>query len=96
MVHAYPPSRRRLARGGAPHRSPVLPLTVIGPNKTGQSGLYSFGQGLTVPIHFVWQHILVTPLGNILKSTFDTLTEEGRKAFEAYHSNLEELFLFAL
>jgi hypothetical protein len=30
---------------------------------------------------------------NILKSTFDTLTEEGRKAFKAYHANLEELFL---
>jgi hypothetical protein len=31
--------------------------------------------------------------GNILKPTFDTLTEEGCKAFKAYHSNLEELFL---
>jgi hypothetical protein len=31
--------------------------------------------------------------GNILKLTFDTLTEEGRKAFEAYCANLEELFL---
>jgi hypothetical protein len=31
--------------------------------------------------------------GNILKSTFDTLTEEGRKTFEAYCANLEELFL---
>jgi hypothetical protein len=31
--------------------------------------------------------------GNILKPTFDTLTEEGRKTFEAYHVNLEELFL---
>jgi hypothetical protein len=31
--------------------------------------------------------------GNILKPTFDTLTEEGHKAFEAYHSNLEEPFL---
>jgi hypothetical protein len=30
---------------------------------------------------------------NILKSTFDTLTEEGRKAFKAYCTNLEELFL---
>jgi hypothetical protein len=30
---------------------------------------------------------------NILKPTFDTLTEEGRKAFEAYHTNLQELFL---
>jgi hypothetical protein len=31
--------------------------------------------------------------GNILKPTFDTLTEEGRKMFEAYRVNLEELFL---
>jgi hypothetical protein len=31
--------------------------------------------------------------GNIFKPTFDTLTEEGRKAFKAYHNNLEELFL---
>jgi hypothetical protein len=31
--------------------------------------------------------------GNILKSTFDILTEVGCKAFEAYRANLEELFL---
>jgi hypothetical protein len=31
--------------------------------------------------------------GNILKPSFDTLTEEGHKAFEAYRANLEELFL---
>jgi hypothetical protein len=30
---------------------------------------------------------------NILEATFNTLTEEGRKAFEAYHTNLEELIL---
>jgi hypothetical protein len=30
---------------------------------------------------------------NILKPTFDTLTEEGRKAFKAYSDNFEELFL---
>jgi hypothetical protein len=30
---------------------------------------------------------------NILKPTFDTLTEEGRKAFKAYRTNFEELFL---
>jgi hypothetical protein len=30
--------------------------------------------------------------GNILMPTFDTLTEEGHKAFEAYRANLEELF----
>jgi hypothetical protein len=34
--------------------------------------------------------------GNILKPTFDTLMEEGRKAFEAYRANLEELFLSRL
>jgi hypothetical protein len=31
--------------------------------------------------------------GNILKATFDTLMEEGRKAFKAYRVNLEELYL---
>jgi hypothetical protein len=31
--------------------------------------------------------------GNILKPTFDILMEKGRKAFEAYHTNIEELFL---
>jgi hypothetical protein len=31
--------------------------------------------------------------GNILKPTFDTLTEEDRKTFEAYRTNLKELFL---
>jgi hypothetical protein len=31
--------------------------------------------------------------GNILMPTFDTLTEEGRQAFEAYIINLKELFL---
>jgi hypothetical protein len=30
---------------------------------------------------------------NIMKPTFDTLMEEGRKAFKAYHANLEDLFL---
>jgi hypothetical protein len=30
---------------------------------------------------------------NILKPTFNTLTEEGHKTFEAYRANLEELFL---
>jgi hypothetical protein len=30
---------------------------------------------------------------NILKPTFDTLTEEGRQAFEAYIADLRELFL---
>jgi hypothetical protein len=31
--------------------------------------------------------------GNIIKSTFDTLMAEDRKAFEAYYANLKELFL---
>jgi hypothetical protein len=39
MVHASPPSRCRLARGGAPCQSPTTPLTALGPDKTGQSGL---------------------------------------------------------
>jgi hypothetical protein len=30
---------------------------------------------------------------NIIKLTFDSFTEEGRKTFEAYCPNLEELFL---
>jgi hypothetical protein len=29
---------------------------------------------------------------NIIKPTFDTLMEEGRKALESYHANLDELF----
>jgi hypothetical protein len=31
--------------------------------------------------------------GNIIKPTFDTLTEEGRQAFKAYIIDLRELFL---
>jgi hypothetical protein len=31
--------------------------------------------------------------GNILKPSFDTLMEEGRKAFKAYLTDIEELFL---
>jgi Holliday junction resolvase RusA-like endonuclease len=30
---------------------------------------------------------------NILKSTFDTLTEEGLKALEDYYANFKEIFL---
>jgi hypothetical protein len=30
---------------------------------------------------------------NIIKPTFNTLMEEGHKAFKAYCANLEELFL---
>jgi hypothetical protein len=29
--------------------------------------------------------------GNILKPTFDTLTEEGHKTFDVYHANPEEI-----
>jgi hypothetical protein len=32
---------------------------------------------------------------NMLKPTFYTLMEEGHKAFEAYHANLEELINFS-
>jgi hypothetical protein len=39
VVHTSPSSRRRLARGGAPHQSLVAPLTAIGPDKTEQSDL---------------------------------------------------------
>jgi hypothetical protein len=31
--------------------------------------------------------------GNIIKPSFDTLMEEGRKAFKAYLADIEELFL---
>jgi hypothetical protein len=31
--------------------------------------------------------------GNILKPTFDTLTDEGHKSFEGYRANLEVHFL---
>jgi hypothetical protein len=31
--------------------------------------------------------------GNILKPTFDTLMEEGHKAFKAYRTNLKELIM---
>jgi hypothetical protein len=64
MVHASPPYGRHLVRRGAPHRSPAAPLTVVDPDKTGQSNFYSFEQGLPVPVRFVCQHILATPLGN--------------------------------
>jgi hypothetical protein len=30
---------------------------------------------------------------NIVKPTFDTLMKEGRKAFDAYRADFEELFL---
>jgi hypothetical protein len=29
---------------------------------------------------------------NIIKSTFDTMTEEGHKALKSYHANLDEFF----
>jgi hypothetical protein len=31
--------------------------------------------------------------GNILKPTFDTLTEEGRQVFKTYIAELRELFI---
>jgi hypothetical protein len=66
VVHASSPSRHHLVGGGAPHRSPTSLLTAIGPEKTGLLDFYSFKQGLSVPVHFMWQHILMTPLGNRL------------------------------
>jgi hypothetical protein len=96
----------------------VVPLTAVGPNKTGLSNFYYFEQGLPISVRFMLQHIFGDSVGesttsstssmkggnsghngsdlnkgNILKPTFDTLTEEGRKAFEADCANLEELFL---
>jgi hypothetical protein len=38
MVQASPLSRRHLAEGRAPHRSPMAPLTAAGLNKTRLSG----------------------------------------------------------
>jgi hypothetical protein len=74
-----------------------------------------FEQELPALVHFVCEHILVTPLGiNHFKHEGwklqqqriqprqgqhpqahfrDTLAEEGRKVFEMYRNNLEELFL---
>jgi hypothetical protein len=47
-----------------PRRSSMAPLTVVCPDKTRLSGLPCFEQELLAPIHFVYEHILVTPLGN--------------------------------
>jgi hypothetical protein len=33
----------------------MVPLTVVGSDKTGQSDFRSFEQELPVPIHFMWQ-----------------------------------------
>jgi hypothetical protein len=102
-----------------------MPLTAIGIDKTGPSGLpnqtvwflqFWLGAFGSYPIH-VATHFgdsaresttsstssmkggnssnngFDLDKGNILKPTFDTLMEEGRKAFKAYHANLKELFL---
>jgi hypothetical protein len=76
MVYASPPFRHRLPEEKAPHHSPMTPLTVTGLDKLecpifeiGWFGFYSFEQRLSVPIHFMWQHILTTPLGNRLLQT---------------------------
>jgi hypothetical protein len=42
IVHASTSSRCHLVRGEAPHRSSVVPLTVVGPNKTRVFGFCSF------------------------------------------------------
>jgi hypothetical protein len=39
VVYASPPSRCRMAEGRAPHQSPVVPLTIVSPNKTEQFSL---------------------------------------------------------
>jgi hypothetical protein len=64
MVLASPPSRRLLAGEDTPCQSPAVPLTAIGPDKIEQSGFRNFEQELLVPVHLMWQHILVTPLEN--------------------------------
>jgi hypothetical protein len=43
-----------------------VPLTAIGPDKTGQFDFCIFEQELSILVRFVWQHILVTLLGNQL------------------------------
>jgi hypothetical protein len=100
-------------------------LTIVGPDKIGQSGLPSrtiqflqFRAGASglcsfrVVTHFgdpAGESTTSTTLsmkggnfghngsdldkGNIIKPIFDTLMEEGRKVFESYRTNLEELFL---
>jgi hypothetical protein len=63
VVHASPPSRCRLAGGGETHRSPVVPLTAVSPDKAGQSGLpnwtiwfLQFWVGASGLCFFMWQH----------------------------------------
>jgi hypothetical protein len=125
MVHTSPPSRRHLAAGGAPRRSPAVPLTAVGPYKIRPTDLLNwtvqfpqlragaFGScPFQVATHFSEYAREPTTSStssmkagnsgnngsnfdksNMLKPTIDTLTEEGRKAFEAYRANLEEFFL---
>jgi hypothetical protein len=108
-----------------PRRVPTAPLTVIGIDKIGPSGLpnrivrfslFRAGASDSCAIHVATNFgdsageltTLSTSSmkggnsghngsdldkGNILKPTFDTLMEGGRKVFEAYCTNLEELFL---
>jgi hypothetical protein len=90
-----------------PSLEPTVPLTATGADETGQSGLPNWTIRLPALVRFMCEHILATPLkggnsghngsnldkGNILEPTFDTLIEEGRNAFEAYHANHEEIFL---
>jgi hypothetical protein len=58
VVLASPPSRRRFAGGGAPRQSPTTPLTVVGPDKTGQSNFCCFKQELPTLVRFVCQQAL--------------------------------------
>jgi hypothetical protein len=55
MVHASPPSRRRLVGGGAPRRSPAAPLTVVSPDKIVRSGFCCFEHELSALIRFVFR-----------------------------------------
>jgi hypothetical protein len=81
-----------------PRRVPVMPLTTVRIDKTGPSDLPNW----TVPGESTTSSTLSMKggnsghngsdldKGNILKPTFDTLMEEGRKAFDAYGANLED------
>jgi hypothetical protein len=126
MVQASPPSKHRLAGGGAPHHRPTTPLTITDLDKTRVSDswhrsvrfllFWTTGSGsypICVQTHFGDSARELTTSrmssmkggnsctngsdldkNNVIKlPTFDTLTEEGRKEFKAYRTNLKEIFL---
>jgi hypothetical protein len=124
MILAYTSSRRRLARGEALsssvdraldcHRKSTKPDSPV--CQIRGSDFLVLSRSFRLPIRFMSQHSLATPLGNwllqawwktkggydvnasdlnkdnIIKPTFDTLTEEDRKALKAYHAKIDELF----